>query len=279
MATILGSCGCGCAGGCGKVKKNCNFVLRKYVYEPNPTIVWTSEATDEDKACVEQNNCAGYATYFSVCTGESEIYKDSGGGGGEGCYIDTDDGPRPYTIPCAQGATELTSETFYIFYDTITNTGELFNGEIRYNGVTYNIVAGSIVVPEEEEEEEPTNNTENSPEPIGSEDTSTPISLGTLIGTFKSSYTDESIDFDQIGELELTEEEKAQKFCKFSYNFRFTPDDDSTFFVLALPCDEAVGYGSVSLDPTGRAYFQSSYDEEKRECFITGATNIILPNS
>jgi fibronectin type 3 domain-containing protein len=97
------------------------------------------------------------------------------------------------------------------------------------------------------------------------------MSSGILVGTFNKPYTDESIDFDLIGEVELNANEQGQPNspCKFSYNFSFTPEDGVDYYIMTLPCDDTVGYANVSLAADGRAYFNATYNETTKICNIT----------
>ena len=91
------------------------------------------------------------------------------------------------------------------------------------------------------------------------------------LGTFTSSYQDESIDFDNIEVQDLTELEQQQKSCKFSYKFNFDPTSDASYYSLGVPCDDKIGYYSVSLTPEGKATFYASYSEVSKKCVITPA--------
>jgi hypothetical protein len=105
-------------------------------------------------------------------------------------------------------------------------------------------------------------------EAVVTEDSS---SLTALLGTYTIPYYDESIDFDNIGEVQLTAEEQSLPSppCKFSYNFSFTPEDGVEYFIIAEPCVGSVTYNrNVRLEPDGRAYFRSEYDEKTKTCFI-----------
>jgi hypothetical protein len=96
------------------------------------------------------------------------------------------------------------------------------------------------------------------------------ITTSTLVGTYNVAYQDENISLENIGEVDLTEEEKAQKNppCKFSYNFKFTPEDGVEYVVLSLPCGAGSSYYEVSLEQDGRAYFLTHYDETTKKCTI-----------
>ena len=94
--------------------------------------------------------------------------------------------------------------------------------------------------------------------------------LISLLGVYTRPYEDESIDFDNIGEVELTAEEQSLPSppCKFSYNFSFTPADGVEYYIIAEPCVPVTYNRNVRLEPDGRAYFRSEYDEKTKTCFI-----------
>ena len=89
------------------------------------------------------------------------------------------------------------------------------------------------------------------------------------LGTFTTSYQDESIDWDNIEELDLTEEEKQQKLCKFRYKFNFSPTADATYYVVSIPCDDALGYYSKSLNSEGKVTFYGRYNATSKTCYVT----------
>lgn len=93
------------------------------------------------------------------------------------------------------------------------------------------------------------------------------------VGTYTVQFTDESIDFDNIGEVDLTDEEAElpNPPCKFSYNFSFTPNDDFEYVAIALPCGPGAS-SNVNLAPDGRAYFNTYYNETAQRCYITQTT-------
>jgi hypothetical protein len=282
MAIVLGSCGCGCGGGCEKVKTGCNFVLRKYDNNTRPNVSWTSEATEEEIACwSEPFGCPTnpFSVSFSACTGEGEIYRAGGGGGGGGgggdgsfiCTLSIDDGTIVYTDPCVTVPDQMVAGVmFYSMYNFGMNYGEPYNGEILWNGVTYIISGGKLM-------DSPDPDPEASPAlmnaPAASQDIA-PMSSGILLGTYNQPYTDEYIDFDQIGEVDLTENESQQDLCKFSYNFSFTPEDGVDYYVMTMPCNDTQGYYTVNLAPDGRAYFNSRYNETTKMCTITQASTV-----
>jgi hypothetical protein len=215
-----------------------------------------------------------FSSTFSPCTGEGEVYLNTGGGGGgAGCLLFTDLGPSVYSIPCGDGSTDLSNVLLYDFYDAGSGSGILFNGDITYNGVEYTVSAGVPALagppPDPNDPNDPNNSQQSAPTANLSASIST-MSSGTLLGTFTSSYTDEYIDFDQIGEVELTELEKSQPNppCKFSYNFRFTPDNNSQYYIMTQPCDDTQGYATVALEEDGRAYFNATYNKTTQTCFI-----------
>lgn len=86
------------------------------------------------------------------------------------------------------------------------------------------------------------------------------------LGTVTASYQDESIDWDKIEELDLTELEQQQKLCKFSYKFNFNPTEDATYYVVSIPCSDQIGYAGVSLNSEGKATFYGRYNGS---CLIT----------
>ena len=278
MAIILGSCGCGCGSTCKEVTTNCNFVLRKYDSNTRPTISWTSEATEEEIACYNSGglDCSGapLEVLFDVCTGEVELYRNEGGGGNV-CAITTDEGPLITTVPCCTSDDLYQcSTTFYNSYDAGSNSGELYSGSFSYQGVVYIVSSGGLEFPEELP---PT--PEDSAVPMSSSEDISPMFSGTLLGTYTAPYEDESIDFDNIGEVELTDDEKNQPSppCKFSYNFSFTPEDGVEYYIIAEPCVYVTYNRNVRLEPDGRAYFRSEYDEKTKTCFIIQAFLPITP--
>ena len=103
--------------------------------------------------------------------------------------------------------------------------------------------------------------------------------LISLLGTYTVPYEDESIDFDNIGEVELTTEEQSLPSppCKFSYNFSFTPEDGVFYYIIAEPCVYVTYDRNVRLEPDGRAYFRSEYDEKTKTCSILQAFLPITP--
>jgi hypothetical protein len=271
MASILGSCGCGCGGGCEPVTSNCNFVLRKYDNNTRADVSWTSEATQQEIDCYNSTyGCPGvsFEYRFSVCTGEGEIYRAGGGsgGGGAGCYLVTDFGTSVYSIPCA--STDLSTVLLYSYYDEGSGSGTPLDGNITYNGVEYTVSAGVPALAGPPPDPNDPNNAQQSASTASASISA--MSSGILLGTFTSSYTDEYIDFDQIGEVELNEFEKNQPGspCKFSYNFSFTPEDGVDYYIITLPCDETKGYPTVTLAQDGRAYFLAKYDETTKTCNI-----------
>jgi hypothetical protein len=287
MATILGSCGCGCGGGgCEKVTTNCNFVLRKYDTNATPSISWNGDATSEMRACFESNGTSedcyqigigqmSFTSTFSPCTGEGEIYLNTGGGS-DICSIETDEGPLIVTVPCCSSPDLYEcSTTFYNIYDAGSNSGELYGGSFKFNGVPYTVLAGILQEPEEPPP------TSGDPEVLMSSSQGiSSMSSGTLLGTYTSTYEDESIDFDNIGEVELTDDEKTQPSdpCKFSYNFSFTPEEGADYYVMSSPCSDTQSYLEVNLEQDGRAYFISSYNETTKLCSIT-QTFIVAPDT
>lgn len=279
MAIILGSCGCGCGSTCEEVTTNCNFVLRKYDNNTRPGVSWTSEATEEEIACYNSTfGCPdiSFEVRFSVCTGEGEVYRSGGGGGGNVCFITTDEGPQITTVPCCTSVDLYQCfTTFYNIYDAGSNSGELYNGSFSYQGVVYTVSGGTLELPEE-----PSPTSEDPAVLMSASEGVSLMSSGTLLGTFTVPYEDESIDFDNIGEVGLTDGEKNQPSppCKFSYNFSFTPEEGIDYYVMALPCDDTAGYSTVSLAQDGRAYFISNYNETTKLCSIT-QTSIVAPDT
>jgi len=193
MASILGSCGCGCAGGgCKPVTSNCNFVLRKFTSISLPDITWDDGISDYIKECFLQ-------------------------GGGASCV--TGDA----TTRFSSGLNLCTGEgTLYSYVTLNTDTGD--------------------------------------------SSSSSPV----RVGAFSVQYEDESINWDNISEEPLTDIEKEQKNppCNFSYNFNFTPEDNADYYIIALPCDEALGHTNVNLTPEGKGYFTSSYNETTKTCSV-----------
>lgn len=88
MASILGSCGCGCGGGCTLIASNCNFALRRFDMSIRPIVSWNEQATDNEKACFESDNLIGangqfggcyginLRTTISFCTGEGIVIRE-----------------------------------------------------------------------------------------------------------------------------------------------------------------------------------------------------------
>lgn len=247
--------------------------MRKYDNNVSPSITWTNEATQEDQDCYNSGfgGCS-IDVLFDVCTGQGELRKSSGGGGGGGnvCSIVTDEGPSIITVPCC-AAVDLFScfPTIYNFYDEGTNSGELYSGSFTYQGTSYTVSSGNL--------EMPPSTLVESVSLMSTTEGASLMSSGTLLGTFTMPYEDESIDFDNIGELQLTDIENQSNNppCKFSYNFSFTPEEGIDYYVMALPCDSAAGYATVSLAQDGRAYFISSYDETSKKCTIN-QTQIVV---
>ena len=259
---MLGTCGC-CGEGCAPVTNNCNFVLRRFDVSNTSEIVWIPEATEEDKACVQNNNCL---TALDVCTGEGVVYKNSGGGGGGGggggasCPLATDEGPILVTVPCCSQEQDLytCNPTVYQTYDQTIQ--ELYSGTFTYLGISYTVSAGNLIQPEQPLQ---------TPAAF-SEPASTPaaVAAASAIGTFNVPYEDESIDFDNIVNLELTDLEKEQKLCKFSYKFKFTPSENYTYFIIALPCDPMVAHPTVNLAEDGTGVFYAQYSSTDKSCIV-----------
>jgi hypothetical protein len=253
--------------------------LRKYDNNTPPSVSWYGEATEEEIACYNSTfGCPDISleVLFSVCTGEGEVYRRGGGGGGGPGSITTDEGPIVYMIPsCSSDDLYQCFSTFYNSYDEGSNSGELYNGSFSYLGVVYTVSSGNLEIPEE-----PPPTAEDSAALVSSSEGFSSMSSGTLIGTFTVPYEDESIDFDNIGEVELTDGEKNQPSppCKFSYNFSFTPEEGIDYYVMALPCSDTAGYATVSLAQDGRAYFISNYNETTKLCYIT-QTSIVAPDT
>lgn len=279
MDIILGECGCGCddGGGCEKVTNNCNFVLRKYDNNTPTNVNWNSEATDQEKECFANlYGCPDvlFDVLFSVCSGQGEVYRNEGGGGL--CSITTDEGPIIYTVPCCSSDDLYQcSTTFYTTYTEGSTSNELYNGSFDYNGVNYTVSSGTL-------EAAPDSGTdEEAPATLMSAASSSEgislMSTKVLLGTFSKSPEDESINFDNIGVLTLSDGDPAN-VCKFSYNFRFTPEDGAEYYVMSLPCSDTEGYASINLAQDGRAYFNAQYNETSKTCFIS-STQVTAPET
>ena len=275
------SCGCGCSGGCSSVTSNCNFVLRKFDYSQVSPITWLGNATEQDKECVANGNCNGSGA--DPCTGEGVIYGSGGGGGGDntdmGCTFDTGDGGFITVVPCCSDISTCSGSTFYTSYWKNSDGSiysETYSGTFTKDGVSYTVEGGLLISdapPAEESAASPMSAN------ISSTNEATTFDYGgNVIGTWKVPYTDESIDFDNIGVVDPTEEEAAQNLCKFSYNFNFTPEEGVSYIIISLPCDSAAYYPEVNLEPDGRAYFLARYNTTTQSCSIN-QTYILPPES
>lgn len=86
-----------------------------------------------------------------------------------------------------------------------------------------------------------------------------------LLSTFIVTPTDYVLDLDKIEKYDF--EGAREDTCYFKYDLGITPDPNSFYYFLSLPCDSAIYYREVQFDPLdGKAYLQLRYDEGLDKC-------------